>query len=580
MSTKTTNINEKETKAINNNFYAEMNYSYARADLPTQSILRNPKLKGDGAMAWLTLNLDLCAKQGFMTKVEVFETLNSWAESYMYPDDVQKFLAEMISFIIRKQFLWISPVENKYTTEFALKQTAKISYNKTLASLRGQKNGKTTEEKAAIDEKIDSLSMDNFIDMHRIKNVTRELDDWVNKAFEGNSSVVEHHEEQIVLESPVVDSNLKEIPANNIDPVVKAEENFKTAIQDVVINGGSAMDFVKSIVTPSVDPTYEPKTVLEVAQNIKNTDDIPDDIFPTAQELFNEPVNVLPEDYKLLDDETPTEISFEEPKVESRVWQAPTVPPEVQAKIDEQATPKTTTEDTDSEVVKKLKSWGLYQSQIKSILDATTPETLEAYIRMAETEGRNPGAYIMTLVKKGVDVSKYMKNTTEAPESVKVSKPVETPVVAPVEPKVEPQFNMNDLIHDNANDSYERYLAVFNAAFPNHVVGEGRRCEPLSELSWGAVKWESDIGVINNFLQGIMWLGDEYKAQKTLFGDSNVDAYGQSCPIAKLGDKRAVLDYFSVVHEAQIRGDFMKVLAEQKDKSEFARIMFEKYNGQ
>ena len=566
MGTKTTNANEKETKAINNNFYAEMNYSYARADLPTQSILRNPKLKGDGAMAWLTLNLDLCAKQGFMTKAEVFETLNSWAESYMYSDDIQKFLAEMISFIVRKQFLWISPVENKYTTEFALKQTAKIVYNKTLASLRGQKNNKTEEEKAAIEKKIDSLSMDDFIDMHRIKNSTCELDDWVNKAFEGNSTVDEHRDEQTTV--------------NDTDPIVKAEENLKTAIQDVVINGGSAMDFVNSIVTPSVEPTYEPKTILEVAQDIKDTDDIPDDILPTAQELFNEPVKVLPEDYKLLDDDAPTEISFEEPKVEPQVWQAPTVPPDVQAKIDEQAKLNVTTEDTDSESVKKLKSWGLYQSQIKSIIDATTPETLDAYIRMTEVEGRKPGAYIMALVKRGVDVSKYIQNTSKTPDSVEESKPVEAQVNTVVETKVEPQVNTNDLIHDSANDSYERYLAVFNASFPNQVIGNGRRCMPLSESSWGAVKWESDIGVINNFLQGIMWLGDEYRSQKTLFGDANVDAYGQNCPVAKLGDKRAVLDYFSVVHEAQVRGDFMKVLDEQKDKSEFARLMYEKYNVQ
>lgn len=573
MNTKDKN-NEKETKAINNNFYAEMNYSYARADLPTQSILRNPKLKGDGAMAWLTLNLDLCAKQGFMTKVEVFETLNSWAESYMYPDDIQAFLSELISFVIRKQFLWLSPVEDQYTTEFALKQTAKIAYNKTLASLRGQKKGKSAEEMARIDEQIESLSMDDFINKHRPHVVACKLDEWVDKAFEGNAP--EYNNEKVVLESPVVGSNLKEIPVKDTDPIVKAKENLKTVIQDVVINGGSAMDFVNSIVTPSVEPTYEPKTILEVAQNIKDTDDIPDDLFPTAQELFNEPVNVLPEDYKLLDDETPTEITFEEPKVESRVWQAPTVPPEVQAKIDEQAKLEAATEDTDSETVKKLKSWGLYLAQIKTILDATTPETLDAYIQMTEIEGRNKGAYIMSAVNKKWDVSKYMKNAPKNPEPVVEPKPVEAPVATPVETQV----NTNDLIHDMANDSYERYLAVFNASFPDHVVGEGRRCNPMNEVSWGAVKWESDIGVINNFLQGIMWLGEEYKAQKTLFGDTNVDAYGQHCPIAKLDDKRAVLDYFSVVHEAQVRGDFMKVLDEQKDKSEFARIMFEKYNQQ
>ena len=567
-------INEKETKAINNNFYAEMNYSYARADLPTQSILRNPKLKGDGAMAWLTLNLDLCAKQGFMTKAEVFETLNTWAESYMYPDDIQKFLAEMISFIIRKQFLWISPSNNKYTTEFALKQTAKIVYNKELYSLRGQKNGKTAEEKAAIDEKIESLSMDDFINQHRLKDITCELEDWVNKAFEGN-----------VPESPKVDSELKvdsrpiEVATINTDPIVKAEENFKTAIQDVVINGGSAMDFVNSIVTPSVEPTYEPKTILEVAPNIKDTDEIPDDIFPTAQELFNEPVSVLPEDYKLLDDETPTEISFEEPKVESRVWQAPTVPPEVQAKINEQVQPEATTEDTDSEAVKKLKSWGLYQSQIKSILDATTPETLDAYIRMTEVEGRNKGAYIMSAINKKWDVSKYMQNAPRTPEPVVESKPVVSPVGTAVETKVEPQVNTNELIHDRTNDSYERYLAVFNASFPSHMLGNGRRCEPLEKFYWEAIKCGSDIGTINNFLQGILWLGDEYRSQKTLFGIADVEAYGQHCPVAKLGDKNTVLDYFSVKHEAQVRGDFMKVFEEQKGKSEFARLMYEKYNG-
>lgn len=538
--TKTTNINE--------DFYVQIYFSYVTGDETVTLI--NRTLGINGVSFWIWLNTT-------MAKYNNGLFLPSHLDALLYTKDDKDTALKYIQEFKKLNILW-ETTEGNFTTTF-LRDNA---FKRLPEAKRSQLNG-SLRTKGKSEEEVQAMRED--------------LERQVNEFFE---EAKKRYDRKYPIEKTdcymdlMYDSPVDCAKTVESDPIVKAEEDLKTAIQDVVINGGSAMDFVKSIATPTVEPTYEPKTVLKVARDVKNTDDIPDDIFPTAQELFNEPVNVLPEDYKLLDDETPTEISFDEPKVESRVWQAPTVPPEVQAKIDEQAKPEAATVDTDSEVVKKLESWGLFKTQIQSLQDITTPEVLDAYIRMTEVNGRNKGAYLVKAVNGKWDVSKYMQNTPKAPE------PVETQVVATVEPKVEPQVNMNDLIHDNANDSYERYLAVFNASFPTQVVGNGRRCLPLSESSWGAVKWESDIGVINNFLQGIMWLGDEYKAQKTLFGDANVDAYGQNCPIAKLGDKRAVLDYFSVVHEAQVRGDFMKVLAEQKDKSEFARIMFEKYNGQ
>ena len=145
-------------------------------------------------------------------------------------------------------------------------------------------------------------------------------------------------------------------------------------------------------------------------------EDIPEEIFQSDPYF-----TIEDSDYSLLDDTCPDEVTFEEEPVQPNMWQAPTVPVDVQAKIDEQAKPEATTEGTDSEAVKKLMSWGLYQSQIKSVLDATTPEILDAYIQMTEANAREPGKYIMALLKKGA----------------KISKPVETPVVTPVEPKQE-----------------------------------------------------------------------------------------------------------------------------------------------
>lgn len=402
-----------ENKKVEKNFYAEIKYDFAVTDRPIQAILRNSKLGGMGGMAWFSLNLDLCRAQGFMDQAAILDSLKSWALSYLQPDEVKPFVSELISYAITRTFLWESPVNNLYTTEFALEQTATLFIRKETGRLSGLKKGKDPAAQAEYQAQIDALSPEYYIEKHRKKSTNVKLEDWEVNAFNGLSL---ESSKTVITSSSTINVEPNSFEQNNLD----AENSFKDYLSTMVQSGASAMDVINQVISKE-----KPQEVTE-------------------------PVNVLPEDYSLFDEDTPSEISFDdieldEPEPESKpvqftAWQAPSIPESVQEDIAKYSPQNDLEDNQEDDSVKTLKSWGIYQNQIDRLVNKTTPEALKAYIKMAEKEGRNKGAYITTAIDNNWDCSRYMEHDSSSESKQPVQKEVvnDVPKTTYVDPNPNP----------------------------------------------------------------------------------------------------------------------------------------------
>lgn len=134
-------------------------------------------------------------------------------------------------------------------------------------------------------------------------------------------------------------------------------------------------------------------------------ENIPEEIFPS------EPYFTIEDsDYSLLDENYPDEVTFEEDPVQPNMWQAPTAPTEEV---------KQNTETSD-EITAKLRSWGVYEKQINELRSLVSPELFEAYVRMAESEGKKPGAFLNDAINNKWDCSKYLRKTVEPKQEVPI----------------------------------------------------------------------------------------------------------------------------------------------------------------